>query len=107
MVATETKAKAKLKAAQSRSGSKTVQTPGTKPPEYEDVIGTTPDSNKFREAVKKDGDKSVSGYGEKDYQESYAEAYAVVRHHNADPAEADPAGHLRLLLEARLPQATP
>jgi len=72
-VKAETAAKSRLKAARSRSGSKTVE---TSPKNYEDVIGTDVDKNAFRAAVKKDG-KDVSKYGEEDWQESYAEAYSL------------------------------
>jgi hypothetical protein len=41
------------------------------------VIGTSTAGNKFREAVAKDGGKAVTEYGEKDFQESFAEAYSL------------------------------
>jgi len=71
-----------LKAARSRSGTKTEEKKpakgqkGPQPKEYEDVIGTDIKGVGFREAVKKDG-KDVSKYAEDDWQESYAEAYSL------------------------------
>jgi len=67
-------AEGKLTSARSQSGTKTVKdaTSG----DFTDVIGTTADANKFREAQAKDG-KAVSKYGEQDFQEAFAEAYSL------------------------------
>ena len=62
-----------------RAGSKTARRSGTKPTGRTRTVNgrSTPDGNKFREAVKKDGGKGVSRYGETDWQETYAEAYSL------------------------------
>jgi len=83
-VKAEAAAAKKLKEARSRSGTKTVEKAPPKgqkqdptaAKEYEDVIGTAPGDNAFRQAVKRDG-KDVSSYAEEDWQESYAEAYSL------------------------------
>ncbi len=68
-------ADAKVLAARALSGTKTVKKPGKA--DFEDVIGTDVKGIKFREAAKKDGGKAVSAYGEKDFQEAFAEAYSL------------------------------
>jgi hypothetical protein len=73
-VAAAAAAKRKLLGTTSRSGSSTAAKKGEAEPV--DVIGTSAKGIPFREAVRKDG-KDVSKYGEKDWQESYAEAYSL------------------------------
>jgi hypothetical protein len=63
-----------LLATRSLSGTKTVK---KKTGDFEDVIGTDVKGSKFREAARKDGGKAVSAYGEKDFQEAFAEAYSM------------------------------
>jgi len=63
-------AKKKLKDLRTPSGTQTVE----KKTGFEDVIGAT--ATDFRNAVKKDG-KNVSKYSEKDWQDSFAEAYSL------------------------------
>jgi hypothetical protein len=59
----------------SRSGTTVVaKTPGGPTSE---VIGTVAGTNAFRVAATKDSPTAVSRYGEKDWQESYAEAYSL------------------------------
>jgi hypothetical protein len=67
-------AEAAVLAARSQSGSKTIKKPTG---DFEDVIGTAVDGNKFRDAVARDGGKAVSAYGAQDFQEAYAEAYSL------------------------------
>jgi hypothetical protein len=75
VVKAQKEAEAKVFATTSLSGTKTVKKPGT--PDLEEVIGTDVKGTKFREAAKKDGGKAVSAYGEKDFQEAFAEAYSL------------------------------
>ena len=65
-------ATAKLLAARSESGTRTVDKGG----EFSDDIGKAAAGNTFRTAVQKDG-RNVSKYAEQDWQESYAEAYSL------------------------------
>ncbi len=45
--------------------------------DFEDVIGTDVKGVKFREAAAKDGGKAITAYGDKDFQEAFAEAYSL------------------------------
>lgn len=67
-------AEAKVLAARSLSGTRTVRKPRSA--DFEDVIGTDVKGVKFREAAAKDG-KAVTAYGEQDFQEAFAEAYSL------------------------------
>jgi len=66
--------KKKLKDLRTSSGTQTVEKTVDKKPVSEDVIGAA--STDFRAAVNKDG-KNVSKYAEKDWQDSFAEAYSL------------------------------
>lgn len=66
-------AEAGLLGAKSRSGTTTAK---NKAGDINDVIGTAAGTNKYRAAAAKDG-VAVTKYGEKDWQESYAEAYSL------------------------------
>jgi hypothetical protein len=66
-------AETKVLTTKSLSGTKTVKDAAGN---LNDVIGTTAAGNKFREAQAKDG-KAVSKYGDKDFQEAFAEAYSL------------------------------
>lgn len=63
-------AKKRLTGIRTASGTQTVEKGGV----AQDVIGST--TTDFRDAVKKDG-KNVSKYAEKDWQDSFAEAYSL------------------------------
>jgi hypothetical protein len=81
-VTAESTAKKTLKDYRTASGTQTIEKPlakgekpdPSKPKEYVDVIGAA--TTAFRDAVKADG-KNVSKYAEKDWQDSFAEAYSL------------------------------
>jgi hypothetical protein len=70
----QTDAETALTASRSISGTQSVKQPSG---DFKDVIGTAAAGNKFREAMAKDGGKAVTVYGDKDFQEAFAEAYSL------------------------------
>ena len=70
----QTDAEAALTKAQSISGTKSVKQPAG---DFKDVVGTNVQGIKFREAMKKDGGKAATAYGDTDFQEAFAEAYSL------------------------------
>ena len=70
------RAEKEQKEARSRSGTRIEATSNKKVTTTKRVIGKDHKGAEFRESVKADG-KDVSKYGEEDWQESYAEAYAL------------------------------
>lgn len=83
-------AKTKLKGFRTASGTQTVE----KKSVATDVIGAA--TTDFRDAVKKDG-KNVSKYAEKDWQDSFAEAYSLYLSSPSDLLLLRPATHAYFL----------
>jgi len=74
VLAAQKAAEAGLLKARGASGTKTIKKPDGS---FVDEIGTAAKGNAFREAAVKDGGKAVSAYGDKDWQEAYAESYSL------------------------------